>query len=142
MEEFKPVAESRGVSLEFEPAAGTFDVYADAERITLALFDLISNAIDYTPKGGKVTVSAMPVGGRLEIAVSDTGIGISAEELPFLFTKFYRAKRARQIRPDGSGLGLFLVKNIITSHHTDIKVSSTEGSGSRFSFSLGTEALT
>lgn len=134
--EFKPVSDSRGVSLSFEHGDEAFPVYADRERISLALFDLISNAIDYTPRGGSITVSAVPRGEKLEVAVADTGIGISETELPSLFRKFYRSDRARHMRPDGSGLGLFLLKNIINSHGSDIAVSSKEGAGSRFSFSL------
>ena len=134
--EFKPVSDYRGVAMAFEHDVAAFPVYADGERIALALFDLISNAIDYTPRGGTITVSAVPQGERLEIAVADTGIGISETEILSLFTKFYRSDRARHMRPDGTGLGLFLVKNIITSHHSEIKVASKEGSGSRFSFSL------
>jgi signal transduction histidine kinase len=136
--EFRPVAESHGVTVGIEHGA-VFTVYADAERITLALFDLISNAIDYTPKGGKITVSVNPHGKRLEVAVVDTGIGISEVEIPSLFRKFYRSDRARHMRPDGSGLGLFLVKNIISSHGSDITVTSKEGSGSRFAFFLDSE---
>lgn len=136
VEDFKPVSENRGVSLRFEPSDGIFPVYADAERITLALFDLVSNAIDYTPSGGSVTISVVPQQDRLEIAIADTGMGISENELPLLFTKFFRSKRARQVRPDGSGLGLFLVKDVVLSHGSDITVTSKEGIGSRFSFFL------
>jgi signal transduction histidine kinase len=136
LEEFKPVSDSHGVSLAFEHGDALFPVYADSERISLALFDLISNAIDYTPRGGTITVSVAPKGEELEISVADTGIGISEAEIPSLFTKFYRSDRARHMRPDGSGLGLFLVKNIIESHGSEIVVTSKEGSGSRFAFTL------
>jgi signal transduction histidine kinase len=75
----------------------------------------------------------------LTVAVIDTGIGISATEIPFLFSKFYRGERARHMRPDGSGLGLFLVKNIVMSHGSDISVTSQEGVGSRFTFGLNSQ---
>lgn len=139
VDEFKPVAEAHQVALQFvHPDAGVF-VSVDSERISLAIFDLLSNAIDYTPAGGMVTVSATPHDNKYEIAISDTGIGISETELPHLFGKFYRSERARHIRPDGSGLGLYLVKEIITSHGSTITVTSKEGSGSRFSFSLDSQ---
>jgi signal transduction histidine kinase len=137
--EFKPVSDDHGVSISFAHPDAAFPVYADQERITLALFDLIENAIDYTPRGGSITVSLAPVGTRMEVAIQDTGIGISESEIPSLFGRFYRSDRARRMRPDGSGLGLFLVKNIIASHGSDITVTSKEGSGSRFSFYLDSE---
>ncbi len=136
IEEFKPVSDTHGVTLKIEQSEGLFPVYADAERITLALFDLISNAIDYTPRGGSVTVSVKPAGECLEIAVIDTGMGIAESEIPLLFSKFYRSERAKHVRPDGSGLGLFLVKDVIASHGSDVTVTSKEGAGSRFSFCL------
>jgi signal transduction histidine kinase len=139
IEEFKPVSDNHGVALRLETGEGLFPIYADAERITLALFDLISNAIDYTPKGGTVTISVAPQQDRLEIAIADTGMGISELELPLLFTKFYRSDRARHVRPDGSGLGLFLVKDVVSSHGSDMKVTSKEGVGSRFSFFLNSK---
>ena len=117
---------------------GGASVYADSERISLAIFDLLSNAIDYTPSGGTVTVSVTQNAGGYEIAIADTGIGISETELPNLFSKFYRSDRARQVRPDGSGLGLYLVKEIISSHGSTIAVTSKECKGSRFSFLLRT----
>lgn len=134
--EFKPVAEKHGVSILFEDHSDTFPVYADKERISLALFNLISNAVDYTPARGTVRISAAPQGKRLEIAVADTGIGIAEAELPFLFNKFYRSERAKHIRPDGSGLGLYLARNVINRHGSEIHVQSAEDKGARFSFFL------
>ena len=139
VDEFRPISESHGVLLKVEYAEGLFPVYADTERITLALFDLISNAIDYTPRGGSVTITVNPLGESLEIAVVDTGMGIAESEIPLLFSKFYRSERAKHVRPDGSGLGLFLVKDVIASHGSDVTVTSKEGSGSRFAFRLGTK---
>jgi len=139
IEEFKPVSDDHAVSVRFEASDGIFPIYADTERITLALFDLISNAIDYTPRGGTVTISVAPQNDRLEIAVADTGMGISESEIPLLFTKFYRSERARHVRPDGSGLGLFLVKDVVSSHGSDMSVTSKEGVGSRFSFFLNSK---
>lgn len=134
--DFEPVAEGHGVSISFEHAGGTLPVYADKERISLALFDMISNAVDYTPSGGSVKVSATPMERRLEIAIEDTGIGIAEAELPFLFKKLYRSDRARHVRPDGTGLGLYLARNIVNRHGSEIEVHSVEGQGSRFSFFL------
>jgi signal transduction histidine kinase len=137
--QFKPLADDRSIVLRFEHMQLP-PVYADAERISLALFDLLSNAIDYTPQGGRVTVALKTLGDRVEVSVADTGIGIPEKELPFLFTKFHRGENARHLRPNGSGLGLYLVKNIVSSHGSEIKVESDESiGGSRFSFSLPTK---
>ena len=138
IEEFKPVSDAHHVEVKFEHPDIGASVYADSERISLAIFDLLSNAIDYTPSGGTVTVSVTQNAGGYEIAIADTGIGISETELPNLFSKFYRSDRARHVRPDGSGLGLYLVKEIISSHGSTIAVTSKEGKGSRFSFLLRT----
>ena len=136
--EFKPLSEKRKVSVRLVHE-NTRKVFADAERISLVLFDLTSNAIDYTPEGGAVTVWLKGVGKDLEVAVADTGIGISADELPLLFNKFYRSDRARHMRPDGSGLGLYLARTIVERHGGDLKIESTEGKGTRVSFLLHSE---
>lgn len=135
IEEFKPLSEKRKVSLRFVHE-NTLKVYADAERISLVLFDLTSNAIDYTPEGGNVTVWLKGVGSDLEVSVADTGIGISEKELPMLFNKFYRSERARHMRPDGSGLGLYLARIIVERHGAELKINSVEGKGTRISFLL------
>ena len=135
IQEFKPLSEKRHVAVGFTHE-GAFPVFADAERVSLVLFDLISNAIDYTPEGGSVSVGVTPVGEDLLITVVDTGIGIAESELPLLFNKFYRSERARHMRPDGSGLGLYLAKIIIERHGSELKVESTEGKGTRVSFAL------
>jgi len=140
IEEFKPVIDDHSLVLRFEHPEDLPDVYADEERISIALFDLLSNAIDYTPSGGTITVSLNPSGTRVGVVVADTGIGIPQNELPLLFTRFYRGANARRVRPDGSGLGLYLVKNIIASHGSEIVVQSDDhGGGSQFSFWLSTQ---
>ena len=113
-------------------------VYADAERISLVLFDLIANSLQYTPAGGSVVLSAAPKGEDLEIAVTDNGIGIAPEERANLFNKFYRGERARHMHPDGSGLGLYLAREIVREHGSDIVIESQEGKGTRVSFLLHT----
>ena len=102
----------------------------------IVMASLLSNAVDYTPNGGTVTVSAAPRDRSLEISVADTGIGIPSEELPHLFTKLYRGANAKKMRPDGSGLGLFVVKNILHAHGSEIVIHSQERRGTRVSFNL------
>ncbi len=138
VEGFKPIAQDRSLTLAFDHPDNLPVVYADGERISIALFDLLSNAIDYTPKGGTVTVSLLPGKDRVSVSVSDTGIGIPSNELPLLFNKFYRGENARHMRANGTGLGLYLVKQIITAHASEISVQSNS-KGSRFSFYLSTK---
>jgi signal transduction histidine kinase len=135
--DFKPVADDRGLQIIFDHPENLPQVYADPERISIALFDLLSNAVDYTPRGGSVTVALAPGKDRVYVTVADTGIGIPSAELPLLFNRFYRGENARHMRPDGTGLGLYLVKQIITAHGSEISVQSN-AKGSRFSFYLST----
>lgn len=138
--DFMPVAKDRGLTLQFDHPQELPPVYADSERISIALFDLVSNAVDYTPVGGAVTVALAPGKDCVSVSVSDTGIGIPSSEMPLIFSKFYRGENARRMRADGSGLGLYLAKEIITSHGSDITVQSSS-KGSRFSFYLSTRQM-
>jgi signal transduction histidine kinase len=97
--------------------------------------NFIDNAIYYTPRGS-ITVSLARSGQRVEFRVKDTGIGVSAGEQKRLFTKFFRADNAQAMRPDGSGLGLFLAKQVIEDQGGTIIFESVEGKGSTFGFSL------
>ena len=92
----------------------------------------MSNAINYSPDGGEVAVSALSHGEYVEIRVSDQGIGIDPDEIPKIFDKFYRVKdpKARQII--GTGLGLAIVKGIIDAHRGTVEVESRLGEGSTF----------
>lgn len=108
----------------------------DPTGIERLLSILIENAITYTPPGGSVIVSATHAGPRVVFSVRDTGIGISAEDKPRIFDRFYRAAQARDSAPRGSGLGLALAKWIAERHGTQLTVMSEVGQGSCFSFSL------
>ncbi|MFC1883691.1 response regulator [Thermodesulfobacteriota bacterium] len=107
-------------------------VQADPQQMEEVFNNLISNAINYSPDGGKIKVSTNTRGEFLEIKVNDTGMGIAAEELPKIFDKFYRVKSpgARQIM--GTGLGLSIVKGIVESHRGTIDVDSEPGKGTTF----------
>ncbi|HEY4517106.1 MAG TPA: HAMP domain-containing sensor histidine kinase [Candidatus Paceibacterota bacterium] len=133
--ELKPLSEHHQIDLAFLHE-GSVPAHIDKERISLALFDLMSNAIQYTPARGHVRVSLNAAGGRVEVAIEDTGIGISEDERALLFNKFYRGERARHMHPDGSGLGLYLARTIIQKHGSDIAIQSAEGKGTRISFFL------
>lgn len=104
----------------------------DRTRMTLALQNIMDNAVRYTPENGSVTVRVTPSPNTLLISVTDTGIGISKEDQELLFNKFFRAANAVRAVPDGSGLGLFLTKGIVEDHSGRIWVDSAPEKGSTF----------
>jgi two-component system, OmpR family, phosphate regulon sensor histidine kinase PhoR len=107
-------------------------VHADPGNIEKVLNNLISNAINYSPEGGRVSVCARPAGQFVEIAVSDTGVGIPSEELPRIFEKFYRVKHPKTRHVNGTGLGLSLVKGIVDGCRGKVEVESSPNQGSTF----------
>jgi len=111
-------------------------VYADRDAIQRVMINLIHNAIKFTPEGGSISVSVRDIKGKAEITVSDTGQGIPAEDLPFVFERFHKADKSRGKDKTGVGLGLYIVKNIIKAHNENITVESEYGKGTTFSFSL------
>jgi signal transduction histidine kinase len=112
-------------------------VRADEERLHQVLFNLVDNAVRFTPPGGTVRVSAEPAGDRVEVSVTDTGVGIGAEHLPRLFERFYRADAARS-REDGggTGIGLAIARSIVEGHGGRIVATSEPGRGATFTFDL------
>jgi two-component system, OmpR family, sensor kinase len=109
-------------------------VRADVGLIERALTNLIENALRYTPRGGEVRLELRKKPKGVQVVVADTGQGIPAEELPYIFERFYRAKGNDE--KTGSGLGLAIVKRILELHGREIEVSSTPGRGTTFSFEL------
>jgi len=109
-------------------------VRADGEQVQQVLVNLLHNAIKFTPAGGSVTISTSSDAESVTVGVSDTGIGISREDLPHIFERFYKADKARA--GGGTGLGLAIAREIIELHGGRIWVESKEGKGSTFSFSL------
>ncbi|MCS6861247.1 MAG: ATP-binding protein, partial [Abditibacteriales bacterium] len=99
-------------------------------------FNLLDNALHYTPAGGAVTISAVEQNGFIEVAVEDTGIGIPPADLPRIFERFYRVDKARSRERGGSGLGLAIVKHIVEAHGGRVSVQSEVGKGTRFTFTL------
>lgn len=116
------------VSVEGPPVA----IQADADKISRIFINLISNALKYTPEGGHVSVVLAEEPGTAVIEVRDTGTGISAEDLPFIFERFYRTDLSRNSRSGGAGIGLTIVKTIVEIHHGKISVQSEVGVGTTF----------
>ncbi len=113
-------------------------VLGDAGRLDQLIWNLVENALRYTPPGGKITLAVHDHGSVAEIVVADTGIGIPPEHLPRIFERFYRVDRARSRAEGSSGLGLAIVKQIAEAHGGQVRVRSEPGKGSIFSIVLPT----
>ena len=111
-------------------------VLGDADRLKQLILNLVDNAMKYTPAGGSVTLSLSKANSTANIEVSDSGVGIPAEDLPRIFDRFYRVDKARSRNLGGSGLGLSIAKWIVRAHGGEIRVESEVGVGSRFWVSL------
>ena len=111
-------------------------VQADRLRFSQVITNLLSNACKYSPERATATVTAKEKSGQVQIEISDTGIGISEADQSKLFTKFFRADNSSTREVSGTGLGLFITKNLIEAHGGKIWVESEEGKGSTFSFTL------
>jgi len=137
-------AADHNVDLEFNIPPDIPLVQADEEKISWAILQLVDNAIKFTPSGGRVNFSIQPESDTLlTVMVKDTGIGIPAARLEEIFEPFHQLDASATRRYNGTGLGLALVKEIITAHGSMIEVHSEEGKGSTFSFPLlvATKAL-
>ncbi len=111
-------------------------VYIDQDRIILVLQNLVDNAMKYTPSSGKIEINIKNTKAWLNVSVKDNGVGIPSDDQKKLFTKFFRAKNVVRMQTEGSGLGLFIVKNIIEKHNGKMNIKSKEGIGTEISFSL------
>jgi two-component system phosphate regulon sensor histidine kinase PhoR len=133
-------AENKKIDLQFSAPSKISLIHADRNSMEGIFTNLISNAIKYTPEGGKVWVHLGEEGGFVKANVSDTGIGIKREDLPRIFDKFYRVKNTETRQIVGTGLGLSIVKSIVDAHLGSITVESEEGGGTTFTVSLPKES--
>ena len=129
-------AATKDIHIETKLAPDLPQVKVDAEWIGQVLRNLLSNAVAYTPQGGQVSVSARTLGSWVELSVADSGTGIPAEDLPFIFERFYRADKSRSRATGGVGLGLTIVKRLVEAHGGSIEAHSEEGRGSTFVFTV------
>ena len=109
---------------------------ADPERLHQVLFNLVDNAVRFTPPGGEVTIAAQRRDGVVEVRVTDTGVGIAPEHLPRLFERFYRVDPARSREDGGTGIGLAIARSVVEAHGGHITAESQPGRGSMFTFEL------
>lgn len=141
---FESLAESKGISLKFETKAEKIRLYFDPDKLEQIITNVLSNAFKFTPEGGVVglkmkSVFEENVAARLEILVSDTGVGIPEAHLPHVFDRFYQSKDTYYKDGEGSGIGLALVKELVELHQGQIKVESKVGEGTEFTILLPIE---
>lgn len=134
VQELQPRAEELKVRLEAKVADDAVTVMADPDRLKQIVMNLVDNGLKYTPEGGHVTVATRVEAAAWELSVSDTGIGIPQEELPFLFERFFRGRDGR--KQGGTGLGLAIVKELVDLLEGRIEVSSHTGQGTTIRVAL------
>jgi histidine kinase len=133
-----PQFASRHISLDLNLAPNLPDVLADNDRAMQVLTNLVGNALQYTPEGGRIIISVQQINHEVQIAVRDTGIGISSEHLTHIFDRFYRVDKSRSRRAGGgSGIGLTIARALVEANGGHIWAESPgDGQGSTFSFTL------
>jgi two-component system sensor histidine kinase BaeS len=129
---FKHQADQQGVSLEVQLPGSPQPVEADETRLAQVLSNLLSNALRYTPAGGRIVLGAVAHGGTLTLSVQDTGKGIAPADLPYIFNRFYQADQSRSEENGESGLGLAIARALVEAHGGAIEAQSELGRGSTF----------
>ena len=129
--------EEKGVTLHTEIPEGLPLVLGDEDRLGQVLINLAGNALQYTPTGGQVEISARRLNADIQVAVRDTGIGLAAEDLAHVFDRFYRVDKSRSRAAGGSGIGLTIARHLVEAHGGHLRAeSSGPGRGSTFTFTL------
>ncbi|MGB5061698.1 MAG: HAMP domain-containing sensor histidine kinase, partial [Candidatus Promineifilaceae bacterium] len=139
-ESLETQALEKNISLNDESVPTPVEITGDEKKIQRIVLNLISNAIKYTPDGGQVFIGTRVDGQYAEVSVRDTGYGIPADELPFIFDRYSRVKKHQSIAI-GTGLGLAIVKSLVEAHQGEISVESEEGVGSTFIVRLPVQAM-
>src|SRR5207249_5704373 len=134
-DQMKLLAEEKRISLTSD-GSEPVEVEADPSRLKQVVVNLLDNAIKYTPEGGSVSISVTRRDDHAILEVADSGLGISADDLPHVFERFYRADKARSRQMGGTGLGLSIVRSICQAHGGRVTVNSAEGRGSLFRVQL------
>jgi signal transduction histidine kinase len=125
----------RNAAIESDVRPGLF-VLGDEERLSQMLRNLLENAVSYSPPGAPVTMSVGASGDRVAVSVRDSGYGISEEDRPHVFDRFYRGEQARALHKEGVGLGLAIVKYVVEGHGGQIEVESPPAGGTTFTIEL------
>ena len=146
VQSMRPLAASKGITVSLQLPAAVPSVFADADKLTQVLINLVSNAVKFTPGPGTVTITVEELANEVEFRVTDTGLGIEPEDLPKLFQKFQQFHKSRRLEASsgmgsemdrgGTGLGLAISKRLVELHGGRIWAKSTPGEGSTFAFTL------
>ena len=136
VDSYKELIKNKKLEIKFKKPKKFPKIKIDLEKMSLAVQNLIDNAIRYTLPGGKIEISLKNLGKEIEFQIKDTGIGIPKSQQERIFTKFFRGFNATKLATEGSGLGLFITKNIIEAHGGKIWFESEEGKGTTFYFTL------
>ena len=131
-----PMAREKGITLEESVPEDLPPLRADRPKFRRVLVNLLSNALKFTPKGGSVEVGARAENGFVRVSVADTGVGIAPEDMERLFDKYEQARSRATRSEKGTGLGLYITRQLVELHGGQIKVDSQEGKGSTFSFTI------
>jgi len=140
METMRVLAESKGLRLQLAEI-GPVEIQGDGARLRQVFFNLIDNAIKYTPEGGTIEIRIERIDAAARVIIRDSGIGIPAEHLPRVFDRFYRVDKARSREQGGTGLGLTIARSIVVAHGGQIELSSTPGHGTTVTVTLPAEPL-
>ncbi|MDK0932605.1 HAMP domain-containing sensor histidine kinase [Clostridium perfringens] len=137
--QFSNLAKSKNIKIEYEKK--NINLYCDKDKITQALVNILSNAIRYSNEGSTIFIEEKLKDNKVIISIEDQGIGISEEDLKYVFERFYRADKSRTRATGGTGIGLTIVKSIVSSHGGEIKLESKLGEGSKFTIILPKEDI-
>ncbi len=137
--QFSNLAKSKNIKIEYEKK--NINLYCDKDKITQALVNILSNAIRYSNEGSTIFIEEKLKDNKVIISIEDQGIGISEEDLKYVFERFYRADKSRTRATGGTGIGLTIVKSIVSSHGGEVKLESKLGEGSKFTIILPKEDI-
>jgi len=140
LERVRPLGDRKHIGITLEPISGDFLVTGDRELLEYACYNLLTNAVKYSPQRTEVTASAWKAGSSIHIAVKDQGIGMDQKEVKQIFQKFYRTKKAEESGEAGTGIGLSIVQQIVEQHGGRIDVTSRPGAGSCFTVVMAARA--
>jgi len=135
-EEYRPRFEEKRIAFEIHLPGTRMPVSFDPDRLALALRNVIENALGYTEHGGRVSLNVTESPDGIAVEIADTGVGIPENQREKLFTKFFRGENVIRMQTEGTGLGLFIARNVITAHGGSIAVASEEGKGTTVTFRI------
>lgn len=138
LEDVRAYAEAYNIKIEFEPEPNLPEILADRDRLLVVIHNLVDNAIRYNKVGGAIKISVKKENSSLKWLVHDQGIGIPTSQQNYVFQKFFRAANSSRYQTKGTGIGLYIAKELVTAFRGEIGFKSEEGKGSIFWFSLPT----